>query len=112
MAGRNEIVIAASGEAAQVAAPGSAAAALAKHEQEKMSRRANLYNNLYWTCAECNQNKGDTWPSPSEEARGERFLDPCRAEDDGDGHITVVENGTVTAITSSARGRTRMFSKT
>jgi len=42
MAGRNEIVIAASGEAAQVAAPGSAAAALAKNEQEKMSRRAVL----------------------------------------------------------------------
>src|SRR5436305_46467 len=37
----------------------------------------SVYENLYWSCAECNQNKGDTWPEEEEYARGLRFIDPC-----------------------------------
>src|SRR5262245_13291358 len=40
------------------------------------------YSTLYYTCCECNQNKGDTWPSAKQLAEGKRFLDPCQPEDD------------------------------
>lgn len=46
----------------------------------------NVYENLYWSCRECNQNKGDTWPTPEEVAAGHRFLDPCAAHDDHNLH--------------------------
>jgi hypothetical protein len=51
------------------------------------------YNNLYWCCRECNENKGDTWPSPEDYALGLRFLDPCRPEDDHDLHWRVLPTG-------------------
>lgn len=59
----------------------------------------NVYENLYWCCRECNQNKGDTWPSPQEWSEGRRFLDPCRPEDDHDLHWRAFSDGTVEPIT-------------
>jgi hypothetical protein len=51
------------------------------------------YTNLYWCCRECNENKGDSWPTPVQIARGKRFLDPCQSEDDHDLHIRILPTG-------------------
>ena len=56
---------------------------------------ANVYENLYWCCRECNQNKGDAWPRPEELAEGRRFLDPCRTEDDHDLHWESRPDGSI-----------------
>lgn len=54
------------------------------------------YLNLYWSCVACNsrQNKGVTWPTSEEHARGEHFCDPCHHDPVGtdyteqdDGHL-------------------------
>ncbi len=45
----------------------------------------NDYINLYWTCGECNQNKGHTWPTAAETARGY----------DGDGNAIAYASGTL-----------------
>jgi len=57
------------------------------------------YTNLYWCCRECNENKGDIWPSPEEYARGYRFLDPCQPEDDHDRHWHVLPDGILDPLT-------------
>jgi len=57
------------------------------------------YVNLYWTCRECNDNKGDTWPGSEETERGRRFLDPCVPEDDHELHWHTNPDGSVEAIT-------------
>lgn len=51
------------------------------------------YNNLYWCCRECNENKGDIWPSPELVAQGKRFLDPCQPTDDHDLHWRLLPTG-------------------
>jgi hypothetical protein len=38
------------------------------------------YNNLYYSCRDCNNTKSSKWPQPKDEAKGRRFSDPC-AED-------------------------------
>lgn len=45
--------------------------------QSKFPDRANNYDNCYYACGYCNSSKGDSCPSPEEEARGFRFFDPC-----------------------------------
>ena len=50
--------------------------------------------NLYYACRRCNLHKWNHWPTPDEETRGLRFIDPC--EDDPDDHVRIVphpENG-------------------
>jgi uncharacterized protein (TIGR02646 family) len=59
------------------------------------------YANLYWCCRECNENKADTWPSPEQEARGERFLDPCCPDDDPELHYLVLPNGSLEPLTQA-----------
>lgn len=61
------------------------------------------YSNLYWCCRECNENKGDAWPSPDMVERGLRFLDPCRAEDDHDLHMRVRPDGSLEILTNVGR---------
>jgi hypothetical protein len=61
------------------------------------------YNNLYWCCRECNENKGDTWPTPEAYDQGWRFLDPCNAEDDHDLHLRVLGDGTLEPLTNTGR---------
>ena len=56
------------------------------------------YSNLYWCCRECNENKGDTWPSNDDYNSGLRFLDPCQPEDDHNSHWRVREDGSLEAI--------------
>lgn len=34
------------------------------------------YGNLRWACSVCNRAKGETWPSPEEQAAGYELLDP------------------------------------
>ncbi|HLK56965.1 MAG TPA: HNH endonuclease [Chthonomonadaceae bacterium] len=58
-----------------------------------------VYTNLYWSCSECNANKGDTWPSPEEYEMGVRFLDPCQPDDDHDLHWKFHPDGTLQALT-------------
>ena len=50
------------------------------------SHLKNEYSNLYWTCGQCNLEKGNHWPSDAEYAEGFRFLDPC--VEDHDDHWT------------------------
>jgi len=57
------------------------------------------YRNLYWCCPECNENEGDTWPSPEMIAQGKRFLDPCQPEDDHDRHWRTLANGDLEPLT-------------
>ena len=61
------------------------------------------YGNLYWCCRECNENKGDTWPSADVIARGFRLLDPCRHEDDYDLHLYVQQDGSMETLTNAGR---------
>ena len=57
------------------------------------------YENLYWTCRECNDNKGDSWPDAAEEATGMGFLDPCTPEGDHDFHWSTNPDGTLEVLT-------------
>lgn len=57
------------------------------------------YNNLYWCCRECNENKGDAWPSPEQMEQGMRFLDSCQPEDDHDFHWRILSDGRLEALT-------------
>lgn len=59
------------------------------------------YSNLYYVCFACNDYKGNHWPSPGENALGERFLDPC--EDDFMEHLVVADDGSLTPLTPVAR---------
>lgn len=61
----------------------------------------NVYSNLYWTCGQCNLEKGNRWPSDAERTEGFRFLDPCF--DDHDDHWDTHTDGTVTAKTNVGR---------
>ncbi len=57
------------------------------------------YSNLYWSCGECNSNKGDIWPSPEDESQGLRFIDPCTPEGDHEKHWHYHRDGTLEALT-------------
>ena len=59
-----------------------------------------VYANLYWSCRECNSNKGEDWPDANQLAKGHCFVDPCK--DDISNHYIFAENGKITAITSQA----------
>ncbi len=61
------------------------------------------YSNLYWCCRECNEYKGDTWPSVEKIERGFRFIDPCRPKDDHDLHLRILPDGTLEPLTSAGR---------
>jgi hypothetical protein len=82
---------------------GEAGCAIDHHRPQRgLHARPDLehdYANLYWTCQECNTNKGDTWPDAEEEADGMRFLDPCLPDDDHDLHWRTQPDGSVEAIT-------------
>ena len=64
---------------------------------------ASVYDNLYWCCRECNENKGVTWPSAAEFAAGWRFLDPCQPADDHDLHMQVHPNGNLEPTTNCVK---------
>jgi hypothetical protein len=61
------------------------------------------YTNLYWCCRECNENKGDSWPSQEDYAANIRFLDPCEPEDDHELHWRILQNGMIEPLTSIGR---------
>ena len=67
----------------------------------------NDYDNLYWTCGQCNLEKSNRWPSDAEYAEGYRFLDPCA--DDHEDHWTTHADGTVTAKTNIGRFTIRLI---
>ncbi|HLK60176.1 MAG TPA: HNH endonuclease [Chthonomonadaceae bacterium] len=62
-----------------------------------------IYSNLYWSCAECNSNKGDTWPDEEEYEQGHRFIDPCEAWGDHDNHWRFHPDGRLEALTPEGR---------
>lgn len=47
-----------------------------------------IYSNLMWSCRACNRAKKNKWPTPLNDRRGERFVDPT-AEALGT-HLTTV----------------------
>ena len=55
------------------------------------------YANLHYCCLLCNRKKSDRWPSPEEEAKGERFVDPCA--EDWEKHVEFQEDGSVRPLT-------------
>lgn len=59
------------------------------------------YTNLYWCCRECNENKGDIWPSIEDYNAGLRFIDPCQPEDDHDLHWKVLADGVLQPLTTT-----------
>jgi 5-methylcytosine-specific restriction endonuclease McrA len=72
-----------------------------KAQDHDFSHLRNVYDNLYWTCGQCNLEKGNLWPSEAEYAEGFRFLDPC-LEDHVD-HWDTHTDGTITAKTNIGR---------
>jgi len=56
------------------------------------------YTNLYWSCRECNSNKGRIWPSAEEMAVGKGFVDPCN--DDLLEHYIFEDTGKITTLSS------------
>ncbi len=69
--------------------------------EHDFSHLKNEYSNLYWTCGQCNTEKGGLWPAEAEYAAGFRFLDPC--VEDHDDHWETHPDGTVTAKTNVGR---------
>ena len=67
-----------------------------KSKARTLERR---YPNLYYACRLCNKRgrKGDHWPTTDEEARGERFVDPCK--ENWEDHVSFEEDGSVGALT-------------
>jgi len=59
----------------------------------------SMYSNLYWTCRECNENKGDTWTTSEQEAQGIRWLDPCEEWGDHDLHWHITLDGDIHWLT-------------
>ena len=70
-------------------------------ETHDFSHLKNEYTNLYWTCGQCNLEKGNHWPNDADYAAGFRFLDPCL--EDHDAHWTTHTDGTVNAKTNIGR---------
>lgn len=60
-----------------------------------------VYGNLYWSCRECNSNKGDSWPKPEDIELGLYFIDPCTEAGDHEKHWRFLPNGEIEAITPS-----------
>jgi len=48
------------------------------------------WSNLYYACSICNSHYKKDCPTPEEEARGERFVDPCK--EDPDEHFRLVRD--------------------
>jgi uncharacterized protein (TIGR02646 family) len=72
--------------------------------QNGMYARPDLvaeYTNLYWSCGECNSNKGEVWPSPEDESQGFCFIDPCIPEGDHEKHWIFNRDGSLKALTSA-----------
>lgn len=61
-----------------------------------------VYDNLYYACRHCNENKGTHWPSEELLRADFRFLDPC-AEDYYDIHINVNTDGRLEPNSNPAR---------
>ncbi len=59
----------------------------------------NVYANLYWTCHACNRRKSSIWPSPEQEAAGQKWLDPCEAWGDHDEHWRIFPDGEIIWLT-------------
>ena len=82
---------------------GEAAFAIDHHRPRKgLYARPDLendYRNLYWCCAECNQNKADHWASPQEEALGFGWIDPCEVWGDHDMHWNISPEGEICWLT-------------
>lgn len=57
------------------------------------------YSNLYWSCRECNSNKGDSWPKQEDIELGLYFFDPCTEAGDHEKHWIFLPNGELVAIT-------------
>lgn len=72
-----------------------------KAPEHDFSRLRNEYGNLYWTCGQCNLEKGNRWPSDVEYADGFRFLAPC--VEDHDDHWEANADATVTAKSDTGR---------
>ncbi len=70
-------------------------------EDHDFSHLKSEYGNLCWTCGQCNQEKGNLWPTDAEYADGFRFLDPCA--EDHNNHWTTHADGTITAKTNIGR---------
>ena len=68
---------------------------------QDFSHLRSIDSNLYWTCGQCNLEKGDLWRSDEEYAGGLRFLDPCA--EDHDAHWDTHTDGRLTAKTDMGR---------
>ena len=60
---------------------------------------AEVYENLYWTCRECNENKSEYWPSPDEELLGFKWINPCESWGNHDSHWIVYSDGSIKWLT-------------
>lgn len=59
------------------------------------------YNNLLYSCNECNRYKGDDWPSDDPLTTGKGYLDPCKH--DYDQHFRIHKSGTIEGLSAPAR---------
>ena len=73
-----------------------------EHFHPRQAGGTNHYENLYWSCKECNTHKWEHWPTDGARAKGRRYADPCREQDYGQ-HLVEQDNGKLTAITECGR---------
>lgn len=61
------------------------------------------FYNLRWCCHICNRSdaKGDKWPTPDQEARGDGFVDLC--VEDWQDHYSILPDGRLETLTSKAK---------
>jgi hypothetical protein len=63
----------------------------------------NIYENLYYACCECNENKADHWPTPDQLQQGYQFIDPCEPSGDHNLHWNFHPDGSLEAVTNAGQ---------
>ncbi|HRT10330.1 MAG TPA: HNH endonuclease domain-containing protein [Candidatus Paceibacterota bacterium] len=67
------------------------------------------YHNLFLATRHCNGAKGDTWPTPAEQALGLRFLNPCAEQDYGEHIVEDEATHRLVGVTPAGRFHIRML---
>jgi hypothetical protein len=66
------------------------------------------YANLFWATRHCNGAKWKYWPSAGEQARGLRYLNPCREQDYGEHIFEDPQTHLLVGVTPAGRYHIRM----
>jgi len=59
----------------------------------------SAYENLFWSCAGCNNSKRGHWPTKAQCERGEHYVNPC-VETEYGFHLVEKQNGELRALST------------